>query len=106
MCQTISDMDHGSTLGAKKNPIYTCDTKNKNNNLCSHQQSPEAVDVTQGQGDVDEHNGVADYDGADIAAALSVYFIFNTPLCTKGDGQVGVFEVLHEFDESEMDTKS
>lgn len=86
--------------------IYTCDTQNKNNNLGSHQQSPAAVDVTQGQGDVDKHNGVADYDGADIAAALSVYFIFNTPLCTKGYSQVGVFEVLHEFDESEMDTRN
>lgn len=28
--------------------------------LVSYQHSPEAVNVTQGQGDVDEHNGVAD----------------------------------------------
>ncbi len=72
----------------------------------SYQHSSEAVDVTQGQGDVDEHNGVADYYGADVTVALSVQFIFNTPLCTKGYGQVGVFEVLHELDESEMHTKS
>lgn len=70
----------------------------------TYQHSPEAVDVTQGQGDVDEHNGIADYYGADVTVALSVYFIFNTPLCTKGNGQVGVFEVLHECDEPERHT--
>lgn len=64
------------------------------------------MDVTEGQGDVDEHNGITDYDGADVTFALSVYFIFNTPLGTKGYGQVGVFEVLHEADESEMHTNN
>lgn len=72
--------------------------------LGSYQQPPAAADVTQGQRDVDEHNDVADYNSADIAVALSVYFIFNTPLCTEGYSQVGVREVLHELDEPEMDT--
>ena len=71
----------------------------------SHHHSPEAVDVTQGQGDVDEHNGIADYNGANVTVALSVNFIFNTPLCGERYGQVGVFEVLHELDEPEMHTK-
>lgn len=61
--------------------------------------------MAQGQGDVDEHNGVADGDGADVTVALSVYFILNAPLCAKGYGQVGVFELLHEIDESVMDIK-
>lgn len=31
-----------------------------NYRLVSYQHSPEAVNVTQGQRDVDEHNGIAD----------------------------------------------
>lgn len=62
------------------------------------------MDVTQGQRDVDKHNGIADHYGADIAVALSVNFIFYAPLCTECYGQVGVFEVLHVTDESEMHT--
>lgn len=61
--------------------------------------------MAQSQGDVDEHNGVADGDGADVAVALSVYLVLNTPLCTKGYGQVAVSELLHEIDESEMEIK-
>lgn len=71
-----------------------------------YQQSPAVVDVTQGQGDVDEHNSIAENYGADVTVALSVYFIFNTSLCTKGYSQVGVFEVLHEPDESKTDTQN
>lgn len=56
--------------------------------------------MTQGQRDVDEHDGVADHYGADVTVALSVYFVFNTPLRTKSDGQVRIVEVLHELDES------
>lgn len=70
----------------------------------SYHQSPEAVDVTQGQRDVDEHDGIADYYGADITVALPVNLILNAPLSTERYGQVGVLEVLHELDESEMHT--
>lgn len=48
------------------------------------------MDVTKGQRDVDEHDGIADDNGADVAVALSVDFIFNAPLGAEGDGQVGV----------------
>lgn len=58
------------------------------------------MNVTQGQGDVKEHDAIAEDDGADIAVALSVNFILNTSLCTEGYSQVGVFEILHEPDES------
>ena len=75
--------------------------KNKRDN---YQKSPEAVDVTQGQGDVHKHNGVADNYGADVTITLSLNFIFNTPLCTIGYSQVGVCEVFHEPDESEINT--
>lgn len=60
--------------------------------------------MTQGKGDVNEHDGVADYDGADVTVAFSCYFVFNAPLCTECYGQVGVAEVLHEFDKSERHT--
>lgn len=62
------------------------------------------MDVTQCQGDVDEHDGIADDYGADVTVALSVYLIFDTPLCAEGYGEVGVFVVLHELDKSEMRT--
>ena len=58
--------------------------------LVSYHHSPAALDVTQCQGDVDEHNSVADHDGADVTVALSVNLILNTPLCTERYGQVGV----------------
>lgn len=70
----------------------------------NYQKPLEAVDVTQGQGDVHKHNGVADNYDPDVAIALSLYFIFNTPLCTIGYSQVGVCEVFHEPDESEINT--
>lgn len=72
--------------------------------MVSHQESPEALDVTQSQRDVQEHDGVADDNGADVTVALSVKLVFNAPLCTEGYGQVGVLVVLHKFDESEMCT--
>lgn len=71
-----------------------------------YHHSPEAVDVTQCQGDVDEHNGIADYYGADVTVALPVYLIFDTPLGVEGYGEVGVFVVLHELDESETRTNT
>lgn len=70
----------------------------------TYQQPPAAADVAQGQGDVHKHNDVANHDGADVAVALSVYFVFNTPLGTEGDGQVGVCVVLHESDKPETHT--
>lgn len=72
--------------------------------LIPYQHPPEALDVTQGQGDVDEHDGVTDHDGTDVTVALSVNFILNTPLCTEGYGQIGVAEILHEPDEPETCT--
>ena len=75
-------------------------------NWVLHHESAEALDVTQGQGDVDEHDGVADDDGADVTVALSVDFVFDTPLSAEGYGQVGVVELLHELDESEMHTEA
>lgn len=57
--------------------------------------------MTQCQGDVDEHNSIADYYGADVTVALSVYLIFDTPLGVEGYGEVGVFVAFHELDESE-----
>ena len=72
--------------------------------MCYHQPF-EAVDVTQSQGDVDEHDGIADHYSSDITVALSVDFILDASLGTEGYGQVGVFEVLHKVDESEMRTK-
>lgn len=71
----------------------------------TYQQSPEALDVTQGQGDVHKHNDVTKNDGVDVAVALSVYFIFNTPLGTEGYRQVGVCVVLHKPYKPEMDKK-
>lgn len=71
-----------------------------------YQHSSKAVDVTQGQGDVDEHNTIAEDHSADVAVALSVDLIFNAPLCAESDGQVGVAEVLHKFDEPEMEAKN
>lgn len=71
-----------------------------------YQHSSKAVDVTQGQGDVDEHNAIAEDHSADVAVALSVDLIFNAPLCTESNGQVGVAEVLHKFDEPEMEAKN
>ena len=68
--------------------------------LSSYQESLETVDVAQGQGDVDEHDGVADHDSADVTAALSVDLILDTPLRAERYGQVGIFEVFHEPDES------
>lgn len=72
--------------------------------LGAYHHSTNAVDVPQGQGDVDEHNGIADYYGSDVTVALSVYLVFNTPLSTEGYGEVGIFKVLHEFDEPEKHT--
>lgn len=71
----------------------------------SHQQPPAAVDVSQGQRDVDKHDDVADDHGADVAVALPVDLILDTALRAEGDGQVGVFVVLHETDESETDVR-
>lgn len=71
----------------------------------SHKQPPEAVDVSQGQRDVDKHDDVADDHRADVAVALPVDLILDAPLRAEGDGQVGVFVVLHETDESEMDVQ-
>lgn len=70
----------------------------------TYQQSTEALDVAQGQGDVHKHNDIANNNGADVTVALSVYFIFNTTLATKGDSQVGVCVVLHKSDKPEIDT--
>lgn len=70
-----------------------------------YQQSPEALDVTKRQGDVDEHNDVADYYGADVTVALPVDLIFDTPLRSKGDGQVWVAEALQEADKSEIQNR-
>lgn len=70
--------------------------------MTTYQQSPEALDVTQGKGDVHKHNDIANNYSADVTVALPVYFIFNTPLGTKGYSQVGVFIVLHKPDKSEM----
>lgn len=71
----------------------------------SHQQPPAAVNVSQGQGDVDKHDDVADDHRADVAVALPLDLILDTPLRAEGDGQVGVFVVLHETDEPEMDVQ-
>lgn len=72
--------------------------------LTTYQQSLEALDVPQGKGDVHKHDDIANNYSADVTVALSVYFIFDTPLSTKGYSQVGVFIVLHKPDESEMGT--
>lgn len=69
-----------------------------------YQQPSETVDVAQSQGDVDEHDGVADHDGPDVTVALSVDLVFNAPLCTEGYGQIGIVEVLHKLDEPERHT--
>lgn len=72
--------------------------------MTTYQQPPEALDVAQGEGDVHKHNDIANNYSADVTVALSVYFIFDTPLGTKGYSQVGVFIVLHKPDKSEMGT--
>lgn len=72
--------------------------------VTTYQQSPEALDVTQGKGDVHKHNDIANNYSADVTVALSVYFIFDTSLGTKGYSQVGVFIVLHKPDKSEIGT--
>lgn len=65
----------------------------------THQQPPEALDVAQGQRDVQEHDGVADDDGADVAVALAVDLVLDAPLAAEGHRQVGVVVALHEPDE-------
>lgn len=72
--------------------------------MTTYQQSPKALDVAQGQGDVHKHNDIANNNGTDVTVALSVYFIFNTPLGIKSDSQVGVRVVLHKSDKPEIDT--
>lgn len=74
--------------------------------MTTYQQSPEALNVAQGKGDVHKHNDIANNYSADVTVALSVYFIFNTPLGTKGYSQVGVFVILHKPDESERGTRA
>lgn len=73
--------------------------------LGSHQQSPAAADVSQGQRDVDKHDDVADDHRAEVAVALPVDLVLDTPLRAEGDGQVGVCVVLHEADESDTDVR-
>lgn len=69
----------------------------------SHQQSPAAGDVSQGQRNVDKHSDVADDHREDVVAALPIDLVLNAPLCAEGDGQVGVGVFLHELDEPEVD---
>lgn len=62
------------------------------------------MDVAQSKGYVDEHDGIADHNSADVAVALSVDLVLNAALCAEGYSQVGVAKVLHKPDEPEMDT--
>lgn len=69
--------------------------------LESYQQAAEATDVPQSQGDVDEHGGVADQYGADVAVALSVDLVLDAALRVEGDHEVGVAVVFQKGNESE-----
>ena len=68
--------------------------------LVSHQEAFEALDVPQGQGDVDEHDDVADHNGGHVVLALAVDLILDAALGAEGHRQVGVVVALHEADES------
>ena len=56
--------------------------------------------MSQGQGDVDEHDDVADHDRGHVVLALAVDLILDAALRAEGHGQVGVGVALHEADES------
>lgn len=66
-----------------------------------YQQAAETPDVPQSQGDVDEHGGVANQYGADVAVALSVDLVLNAALRVEGDREVGVAVAFQKGNESE-----
>lgn len=53
----MTNIRHRTEIGFTLQPLKM---ETVNYRLVSYQHSPEAVNVTQGQGDVDEHNGIAD----------------------------------------------
>lgn len=57
------------------------------------------MNVAQGKGDVEEHDGVADHYGSDVAVALAVDLVLDAALRAVGDGQVGIGVVLNKADE-------
>lgn len=56
----------------------------------THQEAAKTPDVPQRQGDVDEHGGVADQDGGDVAVALSIDLVLDAALRVEGDREVWV----------------
>lgn len=61
--------------------------------------------MSQSQGDVDEHGGVADQYGGDVAVALPIDLVLDAALRVEGDDEVGVAVVLQKADEPERNRK-
>lgn len=62
--------------------------------------------MSQSQGDVDEHGGVADQYGGDVTVALPVDLILNAALRVEGDGEVRVAVVFQKADEPEKEKRN
>lgn len=57
--------------------------------------------MSESQGDVDEHGGVADQYGGDIAVALPIDLVLDATLRVEGDDEVRVAVVFQKADESD-----
>jgi len=61
----------------------------------AHQESAALADVSQGKGDVEEHDEVAEGDGDDVAARLALQLILNRTFSKEGHIHITrVFRVL------------
>lgn len=57
--------------------------------------------MPQSQGDVDEHDGVADEYGGDVAVALAVDLVLDAALRVEGHDELRVAVVFQKCDKSE-----
>lgn len=87
----------GSKRGAEAAPSSPNSTDTPR--LCPrgpHQEPAAAPDVPQRQGNVQEHDGIADHHGDEVTVALTVQFIFDTSLSGEGNGEIGVLVVFQK----------
>ena len=68
----------------------------------THHECADSVDLSEGEGDVEEHDEVGDGDGEDVAARLLLQLVLDAPLRVEGDVHVSNIlrvggEVEHEL---------
>lgn len=63
----------------------------------THQKPAAALDMPQGEGNVQKHHGVADDDGEYVAVTFPIEFIFNASLSSERNGQIWILVVFHKI---------